>query len=150
MALAESMAPEGRLYLIDPFHVSRYPTLNFIRRAAHRAVEQVASGRIYWLERFSLDMGREWNRPIDFLLIDGDHQEEAVEEDWDTWSRHVVAEGIVAFHDARVFPGGWTTCDDGPVRFVNRTFHSAQSGEWMILDEVDSLVFVGRREASRS
>jgi hypothetical protein len=145
IALAESMAPEGRLYLIDPFHLSRYPMLNFIRRTAHRAVHRTRRRGITWIERLSCEAGREWSEPIDFLFIDGDHQEEAVEEEWKMWSPHVVADGVVAFHDAREFSGGWTTCDDGPVRFVNRTFRSKGPTDWMILDEVDSLVFACRR-----
>jgi hypothetical protein len=39
------------------------------------------------------------------LFIDGDHSDEATREDIQTWSRHVVRDGIMAFHDVDVWPG---------------------------------------------
>lgn len=145
VALRTAMDPEGTLYLVDPFHLSRVPVLNFLRRAAKRAVTVKGGPRIAWLEAFSHDAARGWDRSIDFLLIDGDHREEAVEQDWNDWSPHAATDGVVVFHDARLFPGGWTSEDYGPVRFVNRTFRRNSSREWTIRDEVDSLVIVGRR-----
>jgi hypothetical protein len=82
-------------------------------------------------------------------MIDGDHREEAVDRDWRDWSPFVNADGVVAFHDARLFPSGWTTSDYGPVRFIDRFFRNNQSpGGWRIIEEVDSLVFVSRRMRS--
>ncbi len=106
VALRTTMNPEGTLYLVDPFHLSRVQALNF----------------------------------------DGDHQESAVEQDWNDWNPHVVDNGVVGFHDARLFPGGWTSQGYGPVCFVDRAFRSNPLSQWMILDEVDSLVFVCRRK----
>ena len=140
------MNPEGTLYLVDPFHLSRVRTLNFLRRAAKRVVSANGGPKTTWIEAFSYEAVVAWNRPIDFLLIDGDHREEAVEQDWNGWHPFVTENGIVAFHDARLFPGGWTSPGYGPVRFVNRVFRSNPSSSWVILEEVDSLVFVRRRE----
>lgn len=145
VALRTAMNPEGILYLVDPFHLSRVPMLNFLQRAAKRAVSRNSAVKTVWIEAFSHDAVRGWNQPIDFLLIDGDHQEIAVERDWKEWSPHVAENGVVAFHDARLFPGGWTSEGYGPVRFVDRMFRQNCSWPWTILDEVDSLVIVGRR-----
>lgn len=145
--LREAMPSQGTLYLIDPFHLSRVATLNFSKRAAQRAVAAVGSSRIVWIEAFSHDAVRDWNRPIDFLLIDGDHQESAVEQDWMDWSPFVSSGGVVAFHDAREFPSGWPSGNYGPVRFVNRFFRGGQSAPWTIVEEVDSLVFVSRKSS---
>src|SRR6266853_725732 len=71
LALREGMAEDGTLYLIDPFHLSRNPTLNFTKRAARRAVETHRRGKVVWIETFSQDAVRTWNDPIDLLLIDG-------------------------------------------------------------------------------
>lgn len=143
--IREAMLSEGTLYLIDPFHLSRVPALNFTKRAARRAVKSAGDGRTVWIEAFSHDAVRDWMVPIDFLLIDGDHREAAVEQDWQEWSPFVTTEGIVAFHDAREFPSGWTFSDWGPVRFINRFFRQGSAGPWRIIDEVDSLVFVSRK-----
>ena len=145
VALRTTMSPEGTLYLVDPFHLSRVRALNFLRRAARRAVSAKSNSTIVWIEAFSHEAIGAWKRPIDFLLIDGDHREEAVEQDWNDWHPHVVENGIVAFHDARLFPGGWTSQEYGPVRFVDRFFRNNRSTSWVIMEEVDSLVFVRRR-----
>ena len=145
--LREAMPADGTLYLIDPFHLSRIPALNFLKRAARRAVGSSGSARTVWIESFSQDAVHDWKSPIDFLLIDGDHREEAVERDWVDWSRFVKDDGIVAFHDARLFPSGWPTPDYGPVRFIDRAFRrESNDAEWSIIEEVDSLVFVSRRK----
>jgi predicted O-methyltransferase YrrM len=44
---------------------------------------------------------RQWTKgPIRLLFIDGDHGYAAVKQDFDLWSRHVIAGGIVVFDDA--------------------------------------------------
>jgi len=148
VGLRESISPQGTLYLIDPFHLSRIPALNFVKRAAHRAVQAAGTSRVVWIEAFSHEAARNWNLPIDFLFIDGDHTETAVEQDWLDWSPFVTQQGTVAFHDARLFPSGWTAPDYGPVRFVDRSFRQNSIGSWGITEEIDSLVFVSRRKPS--
>jgi len=143
-ALRTAMDPAGTLYLVDPFHLSRAPMLNFMRRTARRVVASRSNTGIVWVEAFSHAVARDWNHPIDFLLIDGDHREESVEQDWKDWAPYVTRDGVVAFHDARLFPGGWTSEEYGPVRFVNRMFRGNVSTGWVIREEVDSLVVVVR------
>jgi predicted O-methyltransferase YrrM len=144
VALRTAMDPAGTLYLVDPFHLSRVPMLNFLRRAARRAVSENGGAQAVWIEEFSHEAVRQWSRPIDFLLIDGDHRESAVEQDWNDWSPHVVEKGVVVFHDARIFENGWTSPEYGPVRFVDRMFRNNASSPWTIVHEVDSLVVAGR------
>ena len=149
VGLREAMPADGTLYLIDPFHLSRIPALNFPKRAARRAVNSTGSVRTVWIESFSQDAVRDWKSPIDFLFIDGDHREAAVERDWLDWSRFLRDDGVVAFHDARLFPAGWPTPDYGPVRFIDRAFRQRSNDTgWSIVEEVDSLVFVSRRRRS--
>lgn len=145
VALQTAMNPAGTLYLVDPFHLSRVPMLNFMRRAARRAVTVRGSPKVVWLEAFSHDAASGWNQPIDFLLIDGDHREKSVEQDWNDWTPYVTRDGVVAFHDARLFAGGWTSEEYGPVKFVNRMLRGNAFPGWAIREELDSLVIVGRR-----
>jgi hypothetical protein len=144
IALRDGMDPKGTLYLIDPYHLSRVRPLNFLRRAAQRAVSSQGYPKASWIEQFSHQAAENWNKPIDFLMIGGDHAEDAVQQDWDDWHPHVVEGGIVVFHDARLFPSGWTSSVYGPVRFINRFFREATQPGWEIIDEVDSLVFVAK------
>lgn len=145
LALRDAMAEDGKLYLVDPFHLSRVPALNFMRRTAHRAAATCSRGTVIWLEEFSFDVARRWNTFIDLLLIDGDHSLPGVRRDWEDWSRFVVPGGLAIFHDARLFDGGWTSEGYGPVQFVDEVFRRAQPPDWTIIDEVHSLVVVKRR-----
>jgi predicted O-methyltransferase YrrM len=146
LALREGMAEDGTLYLIDPFHLSRLPALNFIKRVARRTVNGASRAKVVWIEEFSKDAAREWKEPIDLLLIDGDHSEAGVERDWQDWSGFVRPGGLVIFHDARVFERGWTTPDYGPVRLVNRLFRGGGVAGWKIVDEVHSIFVVQRNK----
>lgn len=144
LAFREAMAPDGTLYLIDPFHLSRIQMLNFTKRTARRLVASSPRGKVVWRQQFSSEAVRNWNEPIDLLMIDGDHTESMVEKDWDDWSRFVAVGGLVAFHDARLFEGGWTTPGYGPVRVVDRLFRDGKNSNWKIVEEIDSLVVVRR------
>jgi hypothetical protein len=144
IALRQGMAADGRLYLIDPFHVSRNSILNFTKRTAHRLVRSVPRGSAVWIESFSFDAVQSWTRPIDLLFIDGDHTDQGVRRDWNEWNRFVVPGGIVIFHDARIFDGGWTSPDYGPVKLVNDLFRPQSMPGWRIAEEMHSLVVVER------
>jgi predicted O-methyltransferase YrrM len=154
IALIASMGGSGSLYLIDPFHLSRFKWINSPKRAAHAAlaaaVRKSSVSRqgvtVAWIEDFSSRVAERWTQPIDFLFIDGDHDETAVLRDWENWNKFVVPRGIVAFHDARVFPGGWTATVDGPVRVVNSLFRQKKIEGWKIVEEVHSLVILEKTE----
>jgi predicted O-methyltransferase YrrM len=143
-ALRSTMALDGTLHLIDPFHLSRWKPINGMKRTARRAVGTAPRGRVVWIEKFSDDAIGGWNAPIDLLFVDGDHQEEAVARDWKNWSQFVVPGGLVVLHDARVFEGGWTTRDWGSVRLVNQLFRNGGTPGWRIVRETHSMVVVER------
>lgn len=144
LAIREEMDGRGTLFLIDPYHLSRMRALNFERRAAHRAVESCKRGRVVWIEKFSYEAARLWRKPLDFLMIDGDHSEAGVRKDWHDWSPFVESSGIAVLHDARIFQGGWTDSGYGPVKLVDDLFRTNPTPEWRIVDEVDSLVVTER------
>jgi hypothetical protein len=144
LALREAMADDGILHLIDPFHRSRMKWINSVRRAANAAVAQSRRANVVWIAQFSYEAARDWTKTIDFLFLDGDHSEDAVWQDWETWHRFVAPSGCVAFHDAREFPNGWPTAMDGPVRVVNALFREKAYPGWTIAAEIHSLVVVRR------
>jgi len=146
LALRESMAADGTLYLIDPFHLSRWKWINSQRHAAGAAVARSQNGEVVWIEKFSFDAVGEWTKTIDFLFIDGDHDEAAVRRDWEAWHGFVSPGGCVVFHDAREFADGWPVATDGPVRVVNALFREKPIPGWEIAEEVDSLVVVRRSD----
>jgi hypothetical protein len=115
-----------------------------MKRVAHRAVNDINNGRVVWINKFSFEAAMDWVDQIDFLFLDGDHSETGVQRDWDDWNGYVIPGGVVAFHDAAIFEGGWPQPNWGPVRVVNRLFRSRALSGWTIVQEVDSLVVVQR------
>lgn len=144
IVLREAMSASGTLWLIDPFHLSRVPGINAMKRAAQRLVGGCRNGTVVWIEKFSFDAVSEWRHGIDFLFLDGDHSEESVQRDWDNWHPFVVSGGVVAFHDAAIFRSGWTQPDWGPVKLVDRLFRERSLPGWRMVEQVDSLVVVQR------
>ena len=58
------------------------------------------------LTGFSAQIGKNWNKPIDLLFIDGSHIYEDVKKDYELFYPWVRPGGIVAFHDVdQKFPG---------------------------------------------
>lgn len=144
LALREAMAENGTLYLIDPFHLSRIPALNFMKRVARRVVASCARGNVVWIPKFSQDAAPGWDIPIDLLFIDGDHSDSGVERDWYDWSRFVKVGGVVIFHDARMFRDGWVHREYGPWKLVERLFRDGSTPNWKIVDEAHSMVVIER------
>jgi cephalosporin hydroxylase len=52
-------------------------------------------------------------RPIDFLLIDGDHTYEGVKRDWELYEPLVAPGGLIAFHD--ILPHDYNSARVAPV-----------------------------------
>jgi len=46
-----------------------------------------------------------WSHPIRLLFIDGDHSYESSRQDYESWSRWLVPDGLAVFHDIGVFEG---------------------------------------------
>jgi hypothetical protein len=69
VTLRQVMSPQGSLWLIDPFHVSRVHRLNAMKRVAHRAVDDIDNGCVVWINKFSFEAVNGWVDPINFLLI---------------------------------------------------------------------------------
>jgi predicted O-methyltransferase YrrM len=134
------MAADGTLYLIDPYHLSRFGYFGPAGLIARRLVASARRGTVKWITEFSPLPAVGWATPIDFLFLDGDHSREAVKADWAAWTAHLVPGGQVALHDARL-EAGWTKPDDGPVMLVAELRNSP---DWTIVAEVDSLVVLTR------
>jgi MMP 1-O-methyltransferase len=71
---------------------------------------------------FSRDVARGWHRPIRLLWVDGDHSYSGCKEDFDLFAPHLVAGGVIAFHDT-------LNAFDGPIRvFVEDVLRSDKFG----------------------
>jgi predicted O-methyltransferase YrrM len=132
--------PDGVVTGIDPHPPGRLG-LNFDRLIALAEINRHPRGTASLIRRSSADAARDWNTPIDFLFIDGDHSWQGIREDWENWSRHVEPSGIVALHDSRPFPGR-TTLDS--VKYVEEVVR--HDPRFTPVDEVETLTLVRRVE----
>jgi predicted O-methyltransferase YrrM len=134
------MDPGGTLVLIDTY--PKVAGVNLSVLTARRLLRGVPRGRLEWIRARSDEAAVGWTRPIDFLLIDGDHDYGPVRRDWEDWSPHVVPGGKVAFHDA--LPGAaWVDDSFGSARFVGQLLATPPPG-WSLVDRADSMAVFRR------
>lgn len=154
VVLSRALGRGSELHLVDPFlgggsalrpgwRANPTATRLAVRRATPRGGPE-----LHWHVARSQDVGRSWSGgSVDLVFIDGDHSREACQEDWQVWYPHVGPGGAVAFHDARQGrPDGGGS--PGPTQVVDELFRGAAS-EWVIAEEVDTLVVVRSRPRSR-
>jgi predicted O-methyltransferase YrrM len=142
-ALREVMAPQGTLWLIDPF-VPGALGINWQRLVATAEISRSRRGNVRYLRQMSWDAAKTWRGEFDFLFIDADHSYEAVKRDWETWAPFAAPGGLIALHDScceapRCKP------TDGPVRLVQEIL--ATDGAFELVRQVHSLTVFRRRTA---
>jgi hypothetical protein len=114
------------LYLIDPYEMYE----SYSEGAIHYGVDQLPlreteklarkllepfSEKLVWLKNFSSDAVAEITEPVDFVYIDGNHQEEFVVEDIKNYFPIVREGGVIGGHD---FYNGFQREHDGVVNAV--------------------------------
>lgn len=81
---------------------------------------------------------QKWEGPIRLLWIDGDHDYEAVRNDFLLWEPYVVPGGVIAFHDTYAW--------EGPRRVVEE--YILGSDRFSILGFVDAITAVKKKRPS--
>jgi predicted O-methyltransferase YrrM len=123
MALKENGA--GRLYAIDPHTMTNWndsesvDTYNVMRDH----LDQFGLTDVVTIIRARSEQAlAHVPTPVDLLFIDGDHSYEGVKADWDMFTPHMSAFGVVVFHDTiwDLRPDDkWSRSDMGVPRFVD-------------------------------
>jgi predicted O-methyltransferase YrrM len=125
--------PQGAdLHLVDPSEGS-----DAVKALVGRTAKRRGGPRLHWHGDDPKNVAAGWSAPVDLVLIDGDHERESCRADWDLWSPHVRAGGVVAFHGAR---GG----DPGPTAVVTELFGAGDPPGWRVLAERDTIVAAER------
>ena len=94
--------------------------------------------RVTLIEDFSWNVVPKWDKMLQFLFIDGDHNYMAVLRDYDQWSRVLNVGGIIAMHDSRMYRPGGANFHPGP-SMVARDLIYGKPDKWEILGEAFSL-----------
>jgi|SRR5579859_4659802 len=89
-----------RVFAVDPFDggpdLPRADSLQEFSRNLRRCG---VSEYVEPIVGISVDVSKNWNKPIQILFVDGSHKYEDVVADFAGFFPHVVTGGIVAFHD---------------------------------------------------
>lgn len=146
--------PQMKLYGVDAWKAydgysdyKRTETFKKMYDEAHRVMDPyVKRDRYQFVEKFSLDALDDFeDSSLDFVYIDGNHQDPFVTQDIYGWSKKVRSGGIVAGHDyVRVKRVEWHVKDA-----IHRYTDEFNVRPWFILGS-DAVVPGEVREGSRS
>ena len=104
-SLLETMAPDGILYLVDPYparlRVETWLGVSGTERVARRAVRRFGR-RAQFVPLTSLEAARglETVVPPSLIFLDARHDYESVAEDLRSWAPRLETGGVIAVHDA--------------------------------------------------
>lgn len=59
-----------------------------------------------FIKDYSFNVVKDWNKKIDYLFIDGDHNYDTVKQDFEDWFPYVIEGGIISLHDSAANRGG--------------------------------------------
>ena len=59
------------------------------------------------IKDYSFNTIKNWNKPFDYLFIDGDHNYVAVKKDYEDWLPKLEKGGTVSFHDSTMNRSNW-------------------------------------------
>ena len=63
-------------------------------------------GNFHFFKDFSYNIVKTWDKPFDYLFIDGSHIYEDVKKDFEDWYPKLAVGGIISFHDSTMNRGG--------------------------------------------
>lgn len=102
----------GRLYCVDPFdgtgdkqseklykHTKGRSSTSILDRFNENLLKLGVLDRITVLQGYSHEVIQKFEKPIDILFIDGNHDYESVLRDYNDWSSQIKKGGYIAFHD---------------------------------------------------
>lgn len=140
VAIRASMAPGGKLTVVDPYPRGR---LGFSAPlvTARRLARRQPHVRTCWIRAPSLEAARLWEGDLDVVVIDGVHTLEAVCKDWWAWGGFVRSGGVLVVRNDVVIGIG------GPAkeRSSQLLAAAAEVGTWEILEIGDSFTAFRRR-----
>jgi len=88
----------GKVYAVDPHNTELHGRNELIFRENLKKAD--VEDYVVPIIKTSTEAAADWDKPIRLLWIDGAHDYENVKNDFLHWERHLIDDGIVAFHDA--------------------------------------------------
>lgn len=97
----------GKVFTVDNFTGDKYvgAHLDFYPEFKKNIKRWKLEEEIVALRGDTVNIAKEWKKPIRFLFLDADHSYQRVALDASVWERYIVSGGIVAFHDSLCWLG---------------------------------------------
>lgn len=114
-----------RVFAVDPFDGGPdLPTADSFQEFSQNLRRCGVSELVEPIIGASVEVSRNWTKPIQLLFVDGSHKYEDVLADFAGFFPHVVAGGIVAFHDVvETWPGVLKAWNDTILPALTETGH---------------------------
>lgn len=99
--LLENSSPQVHVYGIDPI-IPDSMDKNLIGDELKiiKLVEEFK--KFTFIKDYSFNVVKTWDKEIDYIFIDGDHNYMAVKKDFEDWFPFVKKEGYIGLHDSRM------------------------------------------------
>ncbi len=93
------------VYGIDPLISD---SMNEAMHGALQTIQKNTEGctNYHFTQDYSYNLVKNWDKPFDYLFIDGDHTYDAVKQDFEEWYPKLSPGGVVSFHDSTMWRGG--------------------------------------------
>ena len=148
--LAEAMAPDGALVLVDPYiresRVERWCGVSFAERIARHEVRAHAA-RTRFVREASVPAAAACGLEgrCDLVFIDARHDYASVRADWAAWAPMLAPGAALAFHDSQPCAARPDlSTETGSVRFVAE-LAAGEHGAWARAAVADSLTVLRAR-----
>jgi predicted O-methyltransferase YrrM len=127
-----------RLTSIDPFVPDSMEASLIGQKSRYLANVAPYGDRAALIQGFSQDVIIQWDKPLDFLFVDGDHNHSAVLRDYYQWTPVLKVGGLFALHDSRMSRPGGANFHPGPSQVAfDQVFSRPEL--WEVVGEAFSL-----------
>lgn len=97
----------GDVYGIDNFNGEEHTGVRDTESFVRRKIKELELTNVKIIKCLFDDIASIWGKPIDILHIDGFHSYESVKHDFETWSKFVMMNGVILFHDTQIRDRGF-------------------------------------------
>ena len=102
LGLGSKSAGREKVYAVDSFaEAGMSDSATYFDDFMANVKKAGLSMQVRPVPKTSVEAAKEWDKEIRLLFLDGEHTYDAVKTDFTLWSKHVVPNGIIAFHDAQ-------------------------------------------------
>lgn len=159
--LAGSKDNKAMVYSIDPFDKDLEKQKSYLKRSkdkgycrgelpmldnkpskndVEKRLKQKGFESFILIEGYSNEVFKNWNKKIDLLWIDGDHNYNQVKRDFMSWSKYLRKGGIIAIDDANKKDDSeyWNMGLIGPTKVVGEFI---KEPNWISIGRVDAMVY---------